>query len=247
MANSDLVASVSKAMALVKIVGSSQDGLRMSELAEAANMKTVTCFNLVRTLLAGGFLEKINGRLYVGNEITRLSANRFQTDFFRNAEDALLKLNQIFGNCTLIFAIPGRNGMEQTHRISHEHPGVIQRLNNEQLPPYASAAGLLGLAFIQDGDVLLRIEEKYPFSEFGVNLWKSRKALNAFLEKCRSDKIAVMPFDTDVFLRVSVPVFDKSGKFIAVIGASCPARDYNEKRFLAVQQELKRSADLLKR
>ena len=246
MANNDLVGSVVKAMALVKIVSSAPDGLKMSELAEAANLKTVTSFNLVRTLIAGGFLEKINGRLYVGNEISRLSGNRFQTGFFRQAEDSLLKLNRAFPRATVIFAVPGKTGMEQTHRVSFEHPGVIQRLNNELMPPYASAAGLLGLAFIPDEDVAIRIEEKFPFSEFGINLWKSRKALNAFLEKCRKDRFAVSPFDTDVFLRVSVPIFDRKGKFVAVMGASCPARDFPRKKFLAVRQELFRYADSFK-
>ena len=246
MANNDLVGAVVKAMALVKIVSSAQNGMKLNELAEAAGLKTVTCFNLVRTLIAGGFLEKINGRLYTGSEISRIAGNRFQTGFFREAETVLLKLNYTWPRATMIFAVPGRSGMEQTHRISFEHPGVIQRLNNELMPPYASAAGLLGLAFVEDEDVRIRIEEKYPFPEFGINLWKSRKALDAFLKKCREDQIAVVPFDTDVFRRVSVPVFDRSGNFIAVIGASCPVRDFPQKDFLAIQKELKKIAAVFK-
>lgn len=243
MANNDLVGSVVKAMALVKITASVQNGLKVSELAAAANLKTMTCFNLVRTLIAGGFLEKINGRLYVGSEISRLSMSRFQTEFYHWAENVLLKLNRAWPRATVIFAVPGKSGMEQTLRISFDHPGVIQRLNNEAMPPYGSAAGLLGLAFIQDEDVLIRIEEKYPFSEFGINLWKSRKELNGFREKCRKDRFAVVPFDTDVFYRISVPVFDKAGNFTAVIGASCPFRDFSKKDFLAVRQELIRYAE----
>ena len=245
MANNDLVGSVVKAMALVKITAAAPDGLKICELAEAANLKNVTCFNLVRTLIAGGFLDRINGRVYVGSEITRLAGNRFQTGFFRAAEDSLLKVNQAFPRATVIFAVPGKSGMEQTHRISFDHPGVIQRLNNEIMPPYASAAGLLGLAFISDEDVLIRIEEKYPFSEFGINLWKSRKELNAFLGKCRKELTAAVPFDTNVFFRVSVPIFDKTGRFTAVIGASCPVRDFTRQDFLDIQRELKKQSDAL--
>ena len=243
MANNDLVGSVVKAMALVKIVSTAQNGMKLNELAEAAGLKTVTCFNLVRTLIAGGFLEKISGRLYVGSEITRLSSYRFHTAFFRHAEDALMKLNHAFPRGTMIFAVPGKNGIEQTHRISFNHPGVIQRLNDEVMPPYATAAGLLGLAFITDEDVRIHIEERYPFSEFGINLWKSRKELNAFLEKCRKERIAEIPFDTEVFYRVSVPVFDRTGKFIAVIGGSCPVRDFSRRDLQDLRRELKKQAD----
>ena len=242
MANNDLVGAVVKAMALVKIVSSARNGMKLNELAEAAGLKTATCFNLVRTLIAGGFLEKISSRLYVGSEITRLSGNRSQTDFFQHAEDSRIKLNHAFPRATMIFAVPGKNGIEQTHRISFDHPGVIQRLNYEIMPPYASAAGLLGLAFITDEDVLYHIEERFPFPEFGINLWKSRKELNAFLEKCRMERIAAVPFDTDVFCRVSVPVFDRDGNFIAVIGASCPVRDFSRQDLRAVRQALKKQA-----
>ena len=247
MANSDLVGSVVKAMDLVKITASAKDGLKMSELAEMANLKTMTCFNLIRTLVAGGFLEKINGRIYVGSEISHISRSRYRSDFFRNAEDSLLKLNRLFPRATTVFAVAGAYGAEQTHRIGFEHPGVIQRLNNEIMPPYASAAGLLTLAFIQDEDVKLRIEEKYPFSEFGINLWKSRDALNSFLEQCREERSAVSPFDTDIFFRVSVPVFDRSGKFAAVIGASCPVRYFPQSEFPVIQQELQKETEVFQK
>jgi len=246
MANNDLVGSVVKAIALVKIIASAPDGLKMSELAEAANLKTMTCFNLVRTLIAGGFLEKINGRLYVGNEISRLARNRFQSEFFHQAEKALQTLNRRRPRATAIFAVPGEAGMEQTHRISFDHPGVIQRLNNEPMPPYVSAAGLLGLAFLPEGEVRIRIEEKYPFAEFGIPLWKSRKKLDSYLEQCRREQIAVVPFDTDVFRRISVPLFDKSGNFIAVLGASCPARDFSEAELLSVRKDLEELSQTFK-
>ena len=243
MANNDLVGSVVKAMDLVKITASAKDGLKMSELAEAANLKTMTCFNLIRTLIAGGFLEKINGRIYVGSEISHISRSRYRSDFFRNAEDSLLKLNRLFPRATVVFAVAGACGAQQTHRIDFEHPGVIQRLNNEIMPPYASAAGLLALALIRDEDVKLRIEEKYPFSEFGINLWKSREALKSFLEKCSQDHVAVSPFDTDIFFRISVPVFDRSGKFAAIIGASCPVRYFARSEFPDIQQKLQKEAE----
>lgn len=231
MANSDLVGAVVKAMALVKLVASAPDGMRHTELAEAANLKTVTCFNLVRTLIAGGFLEKIDGKLYIGNEISRLSVNRFHTAFFRKAEEVLLQLDKHFPRATVIFAVPGKYGMEQTHRIAFDHPGVIQRLNSEVLPPYASAAGLLGLAFIRDEDVLMRIEESTPFAEDGIPLWGTRKKLESFLVKCRKEKMAVSPFDSEIFRRVSVPVFDRGGNFVAVFGISCPVRDFTVTEF----------------
>ena len=242
MANNDLVGAVVKAMALMKLISSAPNGIRLNELANAAGLKTVTCFNLVRTLIAGGFIEKINGRFYIGGEITRIANRRFRTEFFQTAERLLLKLNRGWPHATVIFAIPGEEGMEQTHRIGFEHPGVVQRLNNEAMPPYATAAGLLGMAFIANEETRIKIEEKYPFAEFGIPLWKSRKRLNAFLEKCREDCLAVVPFDTETFHRVSVPIFDRAGKFIAVVGISCPVRNCRKEDLPAIHDTLKKAA-----
>lgn len=247
MANNDLVGSVVKAMALVKLVASSPDGLKLNELAEMASLKTVTCFNLVRTLIAGGFLERISGRLYIGQEISRLSGNRFNSVFFRLAEEVLLSLNEQWPRATAIFAVPGKYGMEQTHRISFDRPGVMQHLNNESLPPYASAAGLVGLSFIEDENVLLNIAERYPFAEHGINLWGDKKKLNAFLAQCRKDRFAICPFEEEIFRRVSVPVFDSRERFVAVLGMSCPAKEFSEKEFESVIGSLRKKAELFRK
>ena len=58
MANNDLVGSLTKGMDILKLVGNSEHGLKAGEIAAALNLKTSTCYNLVRTLCAGDFLER---------------------------------------------------------------------------------------------------------------------------------------------------------------------------------------------
>ena len=72
MANSNLVGSLVRSMDIVKLVGENPKGLRLGEIAAAMQLKAPTCYNLVRTLTAGGFLEKRNKRFFFGRELTRM-------------------------------------------------------------------------------------------------------------------------------------------------------------------------------
>ena len=113
--------------------------------------------------------------------------------------------------------------MLQTHRISFERPGVIQRLNDESMHPYASASGLLGLAFTDDESAKLIIASRWPFSEFGAHLWRDRQNLNKYLKAIRRERMAEAPFDKEEFLRISGAVVDRNGRLAGTVGVSVPA------------------------
>lgn len=224
MANSDPVGSLMRGIDILKLIGNAENGLKICEIASAMNLKQPTCYNLVRTLAMCGFVEKRNNRLYLGQELIQLTKTHSDSAFLAAAETELLALYQRLPRCTVIFAVPGPQGLLQTHRIAFERPGVIQHLDSEPMHLYASAAGLIYLAFVAGETTLIRVNERWPFSEFGAHLWKTRADLNAYLEKVRRTKIAVSPFDQDVSFRISSAVLDRSGKLIAAVGASIPVQ-----------------------
>lgn len=245
MANSNLVGSLVRGIDILTLVGNSDNGLKISEIVSAMNLKQPTCYNLVRTMVACGFLEKRNNRLYLGRKMIQLAKNHSNNTFFAFAETELLALYQRLPRCTVIFAVPGTQGMLQTHRIAFEHPGVIQRLDSEPMHLYASAAGLIYLAFVTDETTLININERWPFAEFGAHLWKSRSALNAYLEKVRKTKIAVSPFDQDVSYRISCTILDRSGKLVASIGANIPVQQIRDGDSEFIRKEVFASARLI--
>ncbi len=241
MANSNLVGSLVRSMDIVKLVGENPKGLRLGEIAAAMQLKAPTCYNLVRTLTAGGFLEKRNKRFFFGRELTRMAGLQEESPFVEQAGAELLALYQRIPRGTAIFGEAGKYGVEQTFRISFDRPGVIQHLDREPMHPYATAAGLIGLAFADEESYLLQ-SEKWPFAEFGIMLWKERAALDAFLDEVRRTKIAVSPFDRDLFLRISGGVFDSRGTLVGVIGASVPATQLKAGDLETIRREVAASA-----
>ncbi|NMA46285.1 MAG: helix-turn-helix domain-containing protein [Lentisphaerae bacterium] len=245
MANSDLIASLVKGSEIVKLVGFSDNGIKSSEIMTAMNLKAPTCYSLLRTLVACGFLEKRNGRFYLGNELILLTKKQSNSSFLAKVETELMALYQKLSRGTVIFAVPGLDGILQTHRISFDRPGVIQHLDSEPMHPYASAAGLVYLAFLTDEMTVLRVNERWPFADFGSHLWKSREALNKYLDQVRKTQIAVSPFEKDVYLRISAPVLDQTGKLIAAAGASIPAQLMKNKNMETIQKEVSHSAAMI--
>lgn len=73
MANKDLVNSLLRGMDMVKLIGRSPRGLRLNEVAAAMDLKVPTAYNLLRTLQAGGFLDKRNNLFFVGRELIALA------------------------------------------------------------------------------------------------------------------------------------------------------------------------------
>ncbi len=246
MANSDLIGSLVRAMEILKMIGGSPSGCRVEEICTAMKLKPPTVYNIIRTLTAGGFVERHNRSLRLGREFKRLAGVGEGGLLEGVAETELLALYQRIPKGTAIFGVSTRQGVEQTHRISFDRPGVIQNLPNEIMHPYATAAGLIGLAFADEESFLLQ-SEKWPFAEFGAHLWKSRAELESFLEQVRKEKVALSPFDRDLFWRISGAVTDVEGRLHAVIGVSIPAIHLNAVAEQAAEMEVRKSAENLAR
>lgn len=244
MANSDPVGALMRGMDILKLIGMSKNGMRVSEIVLALGLKQPTCYNLVRTLLLSGFVEKRNSRLFLGQELIKLMENYNENESLSMMEPELLSLYQRLSQATVILAVPSMYGPFQTHRISTERPGVIQHLHSEPMDLYASAAGLVYLAFASD-ESMSRINERWPFAEFGAHLWGTRKKLNVYLEQVRRDKFAVSPFDQEFSWRVSAAVFDPYARMTAVIGASVPVQKYQKLDKSFICREILASAEKL--
>lgn len=223
MANNNLVNSLLKGLDILTLVGRSENGMRLSGIAELMGLKVPAVHNLIRTLLERGFLEKRNGNLlYIGPVLMDIAGIQQDSSIAKAAEKVLQSLHETLPRGVVVFGVATPREIRQIFRISYDRPRVLQRFSGDCFHLYSSAAGLLGLAFANEVSRLL-LEERHPFAEFGLHLWRDRAHLECFLEDVRSSKVAICPFDSDMFFRVSVPVFDSAKRLLAVIGASISA------------------------
>lgn len=246
MAGKDLVNSLLKGLDIISLAGASDKGLRLSEIASELKIKTPAAHNLVRTLLARGFLEKRGGmHLFVGPAVRELVKRQDAGELMSKAENELMRLYRILPSGVIFFAEATTSEIHQVLRMSMDRPGIVQRFPGDAMHAYGSATGLTRLAFA-DENSRLQIEERRPFAEFGAHLWKSRSAMEKFLDVVRKNKVSILPSKNELFLRISTPVFGEGARLIGAFGASIPLKNLTkEKNKKHAIMELKESAGRL--
>lgn len=222
MANNDPVFSLLKGLDLLRAVGESEGGMRLSDLAQQMGWKVPATHHLVRTLLMRDFLEKgTDGLLRLGPVAGRLGEQYLNSPHLAGVESRLLAIQGSLPQATVIYGVPDGAELRQTRRLSPDRPGVVQRLASDVLHPYASAGGLLAMAFANPEE-RLALEGRRPFAEHGQSLWKSREKLEAFLKACLKTGRAESPFDRELYTRVALALKDAQGHLTAVYGVSVP-------------------------
>ena len=106
MANSDPVGSLMRGIDILKLIGDAENGLKICEIAVALNLKQPTCYNLVRTLVMCGFVEKRNNRLYLGQDLIQLTKKHSNSAFFAGVETELRVWYPLRPPCTGVVALP---------------------------------------------------------------------------------------------------------------------------------------------
>ncbi len=224
MASSDLVQSLLKGLDIMQIVGESEQGLRLADLAERSGLKKTTVHNLARTLMTRHFLDKEEGGRYIlGPAVVELAGMYKDKQVVHQAVLAMQRLLRVLPDSTLVFVELRGQELRLSHRYSPDRPNVLQRPWGQTMNPYVNACGLAYLAYGADS-VRQDLSERYPFDEFGTHFWKSARELEDFQEGVRTKGYAVTPFDTDKTLRVGVPLLDRNGRIMAAIGVSTPVR-----------------------
>lgn len=242
MAHSDPVLSLLKGLDILRTVGEAEDGLRLNELAAALGLKTPATHHLVRTLILRQFLEKgPDGRLRLGTAVSVLGEQQLRSPRNAAVEGAMLTLQAELPGATVIWGVRVGAEFRQTRRLSPDRPGVVQRLSGDALHPYASAAGLIALAHADAAERSV-LEDRRPFAEHGLSLWKTREKLDAFLALVAKEGAAESPFDDALYLRQAVAILDGNGQMVSALGASLPRADIKGKHTPALTTKILKEA-----
>jgi IclR family acetate operon transcriptional repressor len=245
MPGSEPIKSVAKAAEIIKLVGQSDQGLRVSDIASALGLKQPSTHHLVRTLLGCGFLRRRNGLLVLGDELLQLGLHGSSTAFQDAAAVEMQRLFSVLPRSTVVLAEATPYTLEFTQRISYERPHVLERVHGQQFHVYANAVGLLALA-CGEPEFREHLQQRYPFTEYGQPLWGTREKLNTHLADAKEAGYLECPFDRETSYRVAVPIRDAEGRFAAALGVSVVASQLAGGEGAGqVVSELQRSAETL--
>ncbi len=224
----NLVQSLSRGIDILRFIADSEDGRRVNEIAEAIGVKPPAAYNLIRTLVSRGLVEKRNSKYQLGPAIADLASSHLKRRLITRAGKVMKELAEKFPDFSFVFA--ELSGREICVRLltSPDCPMYVQEPIGMTFQFYATASGLLYQAFADD-ETLEMIREGSPFSEDGIKLWNSMDELEKFLAKIKKEGYAVKPFDESSLFAVAVPVFDVRKRISGAIGASIRKKILREK------------------
>jgi len=221
MPGNGLVQSLARGLTILDVVALHGEA-SLQDIVAATGLKKPTAHNLVRTLIASGYLyQTCPGAGYMlGDAPTRLALSHQQQRLHTAGAAAMHDLREalpsatftlgryIDGNITAVL----RNTTTAPHHV--EHPlGMIMH-------PYSSATALLFQA-MWDETERDTFRLLHPFSEMGGPLWQSEEALDHFLAASRSRGGVVLDKGQSQgrnLVPLAVPIEDTPGHTTAALG-----------------------------
>ena len=186
MPNSELVQSLLRGADLLKLISSSPEGLRLSELCAATGLKKSTAHNLMRTLCFRKFAVKDeHNRFHIGPAVQEIADGTPAHRKLRHARSAIQKLRTTFPDCTITLSALVGAEVRCLFRVTPFKPGVVQLPGGRCFLPFVSASAILLQSLYPQKTAAL--EQQYPFEEYGAGLWGSIENFSAAKEKVVQD------------------------------------------------------------
>lgn len=234
MPHPSAVQSLQRAFELIESIVDSPEGLTLQRLAERAELKTTTAFNLAGTLVGLGYLQKTHGRpvRYFPGAALQSLAKRLPPVVEEPFHPSLIRLAAAHPDWRFIVAEAQGADIYGTHVVEPERPDQVVAGQHRWLAPYTTASSLCYLAFCSETE-RDACEKQYPFSQYGAGYWRTTSRLAQMLRQIQEDGLIML---ADVSpARTAAPIFQADGRLMAILGASRPIDGQpsrKEKKFL---------------
>jgi IclR family KDG regulon transcriptional repressor len=224
------IQSLGRGLRILNILGESQNGASITELARTLRVDKGTASRLVSTLVGYGYAEKdaLSRRYHLGSQVVSLSRSVLTRLPLREAaKSSLREMMERTGECAHLAVLSQGKAL---YIDQVESPATLRV--NAQVgtvnPLHCTALGKTLLAFCE-ADFPINLERYTP------QTITDPEELLSHLEKVKVLGYALddQEFDLDVRC-ISAPVFDFRGKGIGSIGISGPATRVTTERVPAL-------------
>lgn len=237
----ELLESLSKGLALLRLLGAGAERLTMQEVAEQLDVTRAAARRLLLTLEHNGYVVQDGRHFALTPRVMELGYAYFASmSLPQMARPYLQQLCEGLGeSCSL-----GVLDAESVVLVAREEPRQLLRVDmalGRRMPAYAHSLGRVLLAGLDDSalQAYLAGATLHKLTPFTVS---SRTTLARTLRQVRADGYCVLVSElVDGYAGISVPLRDQSGKVVAGLGFSMVlgSRDqaHLEARFLAPLRE----------
>ncbi|MCF8041467.1 MAG: IclR family transcriptional regulator [Desulfarculaceae bacterium] len=234
MSNNQLIKSVGKGFALLELLVRSADPLTLTQIAKELGHTKTTTQRLINTLLALGYLKRIEGKRYVpGNKVLALSFQLLQKDnLYKQAQSLLEKISdQLAYSITL--SVMEDNEILVVYRKEKARYLPYAIYTGSKLPPHCSATGKVLLSSLPD-DKLEDVLSRIVLTKVTPKTITDRTEITQEFNKIRQRGYSVSNQELSLDLyAIGIPLVDGRGKVVAAAGLSVPIKDKGDKAKLS--------------
>ncbi len=219
MPGSQPIQSVSRAVELLRMIARAPAALTVRHLAEQTGLKRTTVANLMRTLAEECMVSSEGSpAVYsLGPTVQELASSLSTGALHAAAGQAMCAAQRTVPVAGFVLSEIVGGHVYTSLRVDDTRPGVIQQPTNAHRHPYATATGLIALAF-SDEESRHHIDMNYEFNEYGGHLWQRMEKLEAFLHQARTDGWLSCTVHRHGYTSIGVPIYDAGHNFIAAMG-----------------------------
>jgi len=212
----NLIQSVERSLDILELIGNSTADIRLRVISNRTCLKNTTLHNILRTMVARGFLVKRRNPIRYNLGPAMLSIRRAQRDceLFQQARPVLMNLANSFVGEAMLCECVGVYMLSML-RVAAGQLAVMQPHVPSRMNHYGIASVLQAY---WDKHQLAHYEKSFPFKQYGKNKWGSREKFNRFLAGFRKNRMAMMPvrLSGDSF-RVAAPILGPGGNMVAIV------------------------------
>lgn len=239
------VPAVSRAVAILRLLGRSETPLGIKAIAVSLGMVTSTCLHIVRVLVEEGLLrvDESTKRYSLGADLLSLARSAIQTNPFPSVAQPILdQIAAKWGVTTMAAEILDIEHMVVVALSKPQAPFRLHVDVGSRFPTLISATGRLAAAFSQYPRD--KIEKRFRSLKWAspprYDEWKSEVEL----ARTRRFSIDYGNYISGVTL-VAAPIFDTKGRMTHSLSAAGLADQINEKVEKSIARDLLREADEL--
>jgi DNA-binding IclR family transcriptional regulator len=224
--------SVARALDALDFLSANQGAVRLTEVAAYLEVDKSNASHILRTLVASGYAEQVEGRLYrATKKVRRLSTLELDEiiECREQMHETLRQLGNDTGECVHMAVLVGArvwyvDKIESTLPLKVDHP-------IGSLAPLHCTA--LGKAFIAFGDAPIP-DALAPYTAKTIT---TRSLLDADIA---ATKVRGFSTDDEEFSQgircIAVPIFDMEKRMVAAVGISGPTARIDDQRLLQLGQ-----------
>jgi DNA-binding IclR family transcriptional regulator len=229
--------SLTRLLGLFDALAKSSNGLTLAELNSLLESPKSSLLNLLRPLVAEGYLNHDNGRYRLGPTIFRLAGNIMAVWNFSNVIRPYLEELAQRSHESVYVGVLDRAGKTITYVDSIDSPHAVRYSVpiGGVRPLYCTAAGRILLAFADEEfqEEYLRTTKLEAQTERTVT---TRKGLRAELDRVLRTRVSVSMGEMfPESAAIAAPIFGANGKIVAAMAIGGPSQRLQPRQVVLMQ------------